>query len=122
MAIIKPSNLTSTKPRKFDGARLQPSYYGGCRSRNIDTPWQSKLELDGSDASVLEIEPILDNLSQYVKTKGMPQERVEAFSKMFGFYIGETYRKIVIFLAKIRNKAANITSSEQGVSSIKEGI
>ena len=54
---------------------------------------QFKLELDGSDESILKLEPILDNLSNYVKTKGMPPERVETFSKMFGFYIGETYRK-----------------------------
>ena len=54
---------------------------------------QFKLDLDGSDASVLKLEPILDNLSNIVKGGGMPRERMESFSKMFGFYIGETYRK-----------------------------
>jgi len=54
---------------------------------------QFKLELDGSDSSVLKLEPILDNLSNNVKAGNMPPERVETFAKMFGFYIGETYRK-----------------------------
>jgi hypothetical protein len=54
---------------------------------------QFKIELDGSDASVLSLEPILDHLSNYVKTKGMPQKRIVDFARMYGFYIGETYRK-----------------------------
>ncbi|MBO9492349.1 hypothetical protein J7384_18450 [Endozoicomonas sp. G2_1] len=51
------------------------------------------IELDYSNDSVLKLEPILDNLSNYIREKGMSDEDRTAYEKMFGFYIGETYRK-----------------------------
>ncbi|WP_028865663.1 hypothetical protein [Psychromonas aquimarina] len=51
------------------------------------------IELDWSDASILQIENTLESLSNYVKKSGMPSEQIDEFTKMFGFYIGEVYRK-----------------------------
>ncbi|MCF6443053.1 hypothetical protein L1077_26870, partial [Pseudoalteromonas luteoviolacea] len=51
------------------------------------------IELDYSNDSVLKLEPILDNLSKYIREKGMSNEDRIEYEKMFGFYIGETYRR-----------------------------
>lgn len=51
------------------------------------------IELDGSDASVLELEPILGELSIDVKAGKVDADRIESLTKMFGYYIGETFRK-----------------------------
>ena len=51
------------------------------------------VELDYSDASVSHIESIMENFDRNT-TRGLPRAEVLAqFAKMFGSYIGETYRK-----------------------------
>ena len=51
------------------------------------------IELDYSNDSVLKLEQILDSLSKYNREKGMSDEDRIEYEKMFGFYIGETYRR-----------------------------
>ncbi len=52
-----------------------------------------QLELDFSDASVGQIENIMENFDRNT-AKGLPRAEVLAqFGKMFGSYIGEVYRK-----------------------------
>ena len=51
------------------------------------------IELDYSNDSVLKLEPILDSLSKYIREKGMSDEDRIEYEKMFGFYIGEAYRR-----------------------------
>ncbi|MBO9490858.1 hypothetical protein J7384_10865 [Endozoicomonas sp. G2_1] len=69
---------------------IAKAYYQDC----IDmVKGQFNLDLDGSDESIKLIESVLDNLSEHVRNNGMDKNRVYNFSKMFGFYIGEVYRK-----------------------------
>ncbi|ABS06309.1 DUF3806 domain-containing protein [Shewanella sp. SP2S2-4] len=51
------------------------------------------LILDWSDESIFKLEPILANLSNYARASNMPAEQVNDYAKIFGFYIGEVYRK-----------------------------
>ncbi|MFT7562110.1 MAG: hypothetical protein ACI93R_004044 [Flavobacteriales bacterium] len=54
---------------------------------------QTKVKLDWSNESVQHIEGLLNSLSNMAAKNPPPEERIEDFSKMFGFYIGEVYRK-----------------------------
>ncbi|MCX7359090.1 MAG: hypothetical protein NT015_13230 [Alphaproteobacteria bacterium] len=52
-----------------------------------------KVELDFSDASIAQIESMMENFDRNA-TRGLPRAEVLAqFGKMFGSYIGEVYRK-----------------------------
>lgn len=52
------------------------------------------IELDWSDSSVQVVEDLLSQLSSAVNSPNPPpKERVSDFSKIFGFYVGEVYRK-----------------------------
>lgn len=52
------------------------------------------VELDWSDSSVERIEALLNNLSQAAQSPNPPPpERIRDFTYIFGFYIGEVYRK-----------------------------
>jgi hypothetical protein len=53
----------------------------------------TKIELDWTDESIQHIEGILDQLSVMAAKDSPPKERIQDFSKMFGFYLGEVYRK-----------------------------
>lgn len=54
---------------------------------------QTKMKLDWSNESIQHIEGLLNSLSNMAAKNPPPQERIQDFSKMFGFYIGEVYRK-----------------------------
>ena len=54
---------------------------------------QTRMDLDWSDSSIQHIEGLLNSLSEMAAKNPPPPERVQDFSKMFGFYIGEVYRK-----------------------------
>ena len=54
---------------------------------------QTKMKLDWSNESIQHIEGLLNSLSNMAVKNPPPEERIQDFSKMFGFYIGEVYRK-----------------------------
>ena len=69
-------------------AKMTEAYSLDC----VDSAKQNfKLTLDFSDESVLKLEPLLENLSQAVKSGKIPQDNIDQFAKMFGFYVGESY-------------------------------
>jgi hypothetical protein len=49
--------------------------------------------IEYQDRNIIAIEGFLDDLSKYYQKNTMPLERLDTFSKMFGFYIGEVYRR-----------------------------
>jgi hypothetical protein len=69
---------------------IAEAYYQDCIEM---VKGQFKLDLDGSDESIKLIESVLDNLSEHVRANGMDKNRVYNFAKMFGFYIGEVYKR-----------------------------
>lgn len=69
---------------------IAEAYYQDCIQM---VKGQFQVELDGSDESIAHIEYVLDNLSEHVRVNGMSKNRVYNFAKMFGFYIGEVYKR-----------------------------
>lgn len=69
---------------------IAEAYYQDCIQM---VKGQFQLDLDGSDESIKHIEFVLDNLSEHVRANGMDKNRVYNFAKMFGFYIGEVYKR-----------------------------
>ncbi|MDB2387334.1 DUF3806 domain-containing protein [Shewanella sp.] len=69
---------------------IAEAYYQDCIEM---VKGQFKLDLDGSDESIKHIESVLDNLSEHVRANGMDKNRVYNLAKMFGFYIGEVYKR-----------------------------
>ena len=51
------------------------------------------ISLDWSDESVEQVESMLDELHQQISVAKPSQDQIQTFSKMFGSYIGEVYRK-----------------------------
>jgi hypothetical protein len=51
------------------------------------------LTLDWSDASIKQVETVMDTFARERARSKPPEEKVMAFAKMFGSYIGEVYRK-----------------------------
>jgi hypothetical protein len=52
-----------------------------------------QVELDWSDASIQEIEKVMDTFSRRARSAKPTEEQVMGFAKMFGSYVGEVYRK-----------------------------
>lgn len=77
---------------KADSAvpEIAEAYYQDCIQM---VKGQFQLELDGSDESIEHIENVLNNLSEYIRVNKMDKNRVYNFAKMFGFYIGEVYKR-----------------------------
>lgn len=51
------------------------------------------VELDWSDASVSRVEEMLSVMHQQLASARPSQETIETFSKMFGSYVGEVFRR-----------------------------
>lgn len=49
--------------------------------------------IDYEDRNIIAVEDMLADLSKYAKKNSMPRDRLETYTKMFGFYIGEVYRR-----------------------------
>jgi hypothetical protein len=52
-----------------------------------------RLTLDWTDASVAKVESMLDDFDRTRGKSGASDDVIAQFAKMFGSYIGETYRK-----------------------------
>ena len=94
LAFLIPSLSSNAENITFEAdpevPEIAEAYYQDCINM---VKGQFKLDLDGSDESIKLIESVLDNLSEHVKKSDMDKNRVYNFAKMFGFYIGEVYRK-----------------------------
>jgi len=59
----------------------------------VDYAGRARIELDWTDQSIVKVEEILDRLYKMKPQANPSPEQVLKFAKMFGSYIGETYRR-----------------------------